>query len=238
MYTLYRPKINLSKYIACGETVLVLIIEKKLYILITSLNILSCNNFWCLTLCFILAQCGKVSRQRLWIVTLHARKKKRPKKENTKCPKCHYIWGFTNITWWVLNFNFCLSKVIFFSLYLILNAYEDGKGQLTLLLTWAAKCLLGSNTFVACWTECGSWHCQWGEEVTVAITCLSLPCCLLSLSQALSLFILERRQTTYEKYLTCTVDINLRKHITKRKQKWFEIYECRFLVASKLMFIS
>lgn len=36
MYSLYIPKFNLSKYIACGETVLVLIIEKKLYILITS----------------------------------------------------------------------------------------------------------------------------------------------------------------------------------------------------------
>lgn len=83
MYVVYVVKENL-----------VLIIEKKLYILITSLNILSCNDFWrnlCLTRCFILAQCGKVSRQRLWIVTLHARKKKRPKKRT----KCHYIWGFS-----------------------------------------------------------------------------------------------------------------------------------------------
>lgn len=29
--------------------------------------------WWSLTLCFILVQWGKVSRQRLWIVTLHAR---------------------------------------------------------------------------------------------------------------------------------------------------------------------
>lgn len=35
-----------------------------------------CKDLWCsqhLTLCFILAQCGRVSRQRLWIVTLHAK---------------------------------------------------------------------------------------------------------------------------------------------------------------------
>lgn len=35
-----------------------------------------CKDLWCsqhLTLCFILAQCGRVSRQRLCIVTLHAK---------------------------------------------------------------------------------------------------------------------------------------------------------------------
>lgn len=89
MYIIYIFKISLPKYIACGETVFLLIIEKKLYILITSLNILSYNHFWCnlcLTLCFILAQCGKVSRQRLWIVTLHARKKKEQKKTTQSVP--------------------------------------------------------------------------------------------------------------------------------------------------------
>lgn len=42
------------------------------------LNTQSNDDLWCcmcITLCFILAQFGKVSRQRLWIVTLHAEKK-------------------------------------------------------------------------------------------------------------------------------------------------------------------
>lgn len=157
----------------------------------------------CLTLCFILAQFGKVSRQRLWMVTLHAGKNNNIKAytEHTcciyfsllcfrPCPPFLYVCVCVSIC---LSACICVCLVSKWlpcvSLYSVCSCW----GAVFVLLTRATECLLGSNTLVTCCTECGSRHCQWGEEVAIAVTCLPFSCCLLSLPHALSLFILEKK---------------------------------------------
>lgn len=63
------------------------------------------------------------------------------------------------------------------------------------VLTGAAERLLGGDALATGGTKGGPGHRQGGEEVSVAIACLSLPDGVLLLSQTFSLFILEKTAT-------------------------------------------